>query len=154
MPSQVALWLKKVTALMLKIPFNLYCLMARKSIALDYVTLPGHSCNFSWILVFLILLFYLFIQIYFFLSWILSFCYDIDLASWFGKKRITLKGCLFLAVLCQDLIKFGLVLLQLSSRDTTEPPVYSERSVGSLKTLTNFYSLFFPTIQMQSTDFK
>lgn len=99
MPSQVALWLKKVTALMLKIPFNLYCLMARKSIALDYVTLPGHSCNFSWILVFLILLFYLFIYLdlffplldTFFLLW-----YWLGIMVWKEKdhfKRTSISGC-------------------------------------------------------------
>ena len=99
MPSQVALWLKKVTALMLKIPFNLYCLMARKSIALDYVTLPGHSCNFSWILVFLILLFCLFIYLdlffplldTFFLLW-----YWLGIMVWKEKdhfKRMPISGC-------------------------------------------------------------
>lgn len=99
MPSQVALRLKRVTALTLKIPFNLYCLMARKSIALDYVTLPGHSCNFSWILVFLILLFYLFIYLdlffplldTFFLLW-----YWLGIMVWKEKdhfKRMPISGC-------------------------------------------------------------
>lgn len=99
MPSQVALRLKRVTALTLKIPFNLYCLMARKSIALDYVTLPGDSCNFSWILVFLILLFYLFIYLdlffplldTFFLLW-----YWLGIMVWKEKdhfKRTSISGC-------------------------------------------------------------